>query len=346
MGLIILYFVSALSLSFLCSVLEAVLLSTPLSYISMCENQGNKTASLMKEYKNNVDRPVGAILSLNTIAHTIGSAGVGAESIKVFGAEYFGIISAILTLLILVLSEIIPKTLGASYWRVLAMPSTRIIRAMIVVTYPLVLLSELITRLFTPKGQQVSMCREEVSAMVDVGTDEGVFNESESKIIKSCIHLSAVKAKEIMTPVIVVESACEDMTLKEFAETQEWNFSRIPVYSQNKSYITGYVLKDMVLKELSEDKFQTKLSDLSRPILSFREEESVYNIWEKMLEKREHISIIVDEYNCLRGVVSMEDIIETMTGVEIVDEDDVAVDMQALAREKSVLLSQRSKKGK
>ncbi len=146
MGLIILYFLGALSLSFLCSVLEAVLLSTPMSFISMKENQGNKTASLMKQYKNNVDRPVSAILSLNTIAHTIGSAGVGAESMKVFGEEYFGIISAILTLLILVLSEIIPKTIGASYWRSIAMSSTKIIRVLIFITYPLVLFSELINK--------------------------------------------------------------------------------------------------------------------------------------------------------------------------------------------------------
>ena len=175
MGLILLYFLGALSLSFLCSVLEAVLLSTPMSYISMRENQGSKTATLMKQYKNNVDRPVGAILSLNTIAHTIGSAGVGAESIKIFGEQYFGLISAILTLLILVLSEIIPKTIGASYWRSLALPSTRIIRVLILITYPLVLLSELITKVFTPRGNQASMSREEVSAMVDVGTTEGIF---------------------------------------------------------------------------------------------------------------------------------------------------------------------------
>ena len=192
MGLIILYFTGALALSFLCSVLEAVLLSTPMSFISMKENQGNKTASLMKRYKNNVDRPVGAILSLNTIAHTIGSAGVGAESIKLFGEEYFGVISAILTLLILVLSEIIPKTIGASYWRSLAMPSTKIIRVLIFITYPLVLLSELITKVFTPKEHQASVSREEVSAMVDVGTTEGIFCESESKIIKSCIRLASV----------------------------------------------------------------------------------------------------------------------------------------------------------
>ena len=312
-----------------------------MSFISMKENEGNKTATLMKRYKNNVDRPVGAILSLNTIAHTIGSAGVGAESIKIFGEAYFGLISAILTLLILVLSEIIPKTIGASYWRSLAMTSTKIIRVLIFITYPLVLLSEVITKIFTPKNHQVSVSREEVSAMVDVGTTEGIFRESESKIIKSCIHLAGVKAREIMTPSIVVETANKNMTIKEFYDQQTWNFSRIPVYDTNKDYIVGYVLKDMVLKALSDDKFDTKLSDMVRSILSFNEDDSVYQIWEKMLEKREHISIIVDEYGCLRGVVSMEDIIETMTGVEIVDEDDVAVDMQAFAKEKSRRMMQK-----
>lgn len=343
MGLILLYFLGALSLSFLCSVLEAVLLSTPMSYISMKENQGSKTATLMKQYKNNVDRPVGAILSLNTIAHTIGSAGVGAESIKIFGEQYFGLISAILTLLILVLSEIIPKTIGASYWRSLALPSTRIIRVLILITYPLVLLSELITKVFTLRGNQASMSREEVSAMVDVGTTEGIFRESESKLIKSCIALSGVKARQIMTPSIVVESACQDLTVKDFQAKQSWSFSRIPVYAGDKDYITGYVLKDAVLKLLSEDQFHVKLSDLKRPILTFREEESVFQIWEKMLEKREHISVIIDEYGGLRGLVTMEDIIETMTGVEIVDEDDVAVDMQALAKEKSRLMMRGGK---
>ena len=332
-----------MSLSFLCSVLEAVLLSTPMSYISMRENQGSKTATLMKQYKNNVDRPVGAILSLNTIAHTIGSAGVGAESIKIFGEQYFGLISAILTLLILVISEIIPKTIGASYWRSLALPSTRIIRVLILITYPLVLLSELITKVFTPRGNQASMSREEVSAMVDVGTTEGIFRESESKLIKSCIALSGVKARQIMTPSIVVESACQDLTVKDFQAKQSWSFSRIPVYAGDKDYITGYVLKDAVLKLLSEDQFHVKLSDLKRPILTFREEESVFQIWEKMLEKREHISVIIDEYGGLRGLVTMEDIIETMTGVEIVDEDDVAVDMQALAKEKSRLMMRGGK---
>lgn len=239
------------------------------------------------------------------------------------------------------LSEIIPKTIGASYWRSLAMPSTKIIRILIFITYPLVLLSELITKVFSPKNHQASVSREEVSAMVDVGTTEGIFRESESKIIKSCIRLAGVKAREVMTPSIVIESANVNLTIKEFYEQQTWNFSRIPVYDTSKDYIVGYVLKDMVLKELSEDKFDTKLSDLVRPILSFSEDDSVYQILEKMLEKREHISIILDEYGCLRGVVSMEDVIETMTGVEIVDEDDVAVDMQAFAKEKSRKMLQK-----
>lgn len=335
MGIILLYLIGALSISFLCSILEAVLLSTPMSYITMREAQGSKTASLLKEYKNNVDRPVGAILSLNTIAHTIGSAGVGAETMKMFGQEYFAIISAILTLLILVLSEIIPKTIGASYWRTLALPSAKVIRVMIFITYPLVLLSELITRVFSPKTPPQSVSREEVSAMVDMGASEGVFGKEESKIIKSCMHLVEVKAKEIMTPYIVIESASEDTTLLEFNSAGSHSFSRIPVYKDEKEHITGYVLKDRILKELSEDKFDVRLADIMRPILSFSENESVFNIWEKMLEAKEHISVIIDEYSCLRGIVTMEDVLETMIGVEIVDEQDTATDMQVLAREKS-----------
>ena len=334
MGLILLYFLGALSLSFLCSVLEAVLLSTPMSFIQMKEEEGNRTATLMKNYKNNVDRPIGAILSLNTIAHTIGSAGVGAESIKIFGEEYFGIISAVLTLLILVLSEIIPKTIGASYWRSLAMISTRIIRMLIFITYPLVLLSELITKVFTPKNRPTTMSREEVSAMVEVGRSEGVFNESESRIIKSCIRLYQIQAKDIMTPSVVVESVNADTRLKELSDRKEWRFSRIIVHDKSDEYVSGYVLKDLILENLSKDLFDTKIRNLMRPILTFPENESVHNIWEKMLQKREHISAIVDEYGCLRGVVSMEDIIEAMTGTEIVDEQDIVVDMQELAHEK------------
>lgn len=333
--MIFIYLFGALAISFLCSILEAVLLSTPMSYITAKEQEGRKSASLLKELKNNVDRPVGAILSLNTIAHTIGSAGVGAEVTRIWGDEWFGIASVVLTLLILIFSEIIPKTIGSNSWRSLALPSAGVIKFLIYITYPFVILSELITKLFSSKEKDnaVTVSREEVSAMLDMGTDEGVFKESESRIIKSCLKLSNVKAKEIMTPKIVLEMADESMSLKEFYDANDWRFSRIPIFKEDKDNVTGYVLKDIILEELSEDQFDIKLSEIKRPILSFPEDESVFTIWEKMLSVREHISIIVDEYGGLRGVVTMEDVIETMIGVEIVDEQDTTTDMQELARE-------------
>lgn len=334
MGLMFTYLIGALAISFMCSILEAVLLSTPMSFITMKEEQGVKTATLMKEYKSNIDRPVAAILSLNTIAHTIGAAGVGAEAVKIWGQEAFGIISAILTLLILVLSEIIPKTVGASYWRSLAMPTTKIIQWLIYITYPLVLLSELITKVFSPK-EQPTISREEVSAMVTVGTEEGVFEAEENKMIQSFIKIVNVTAKEIMTPNLVVEAAQQDATLREFYNNRkEWDYSRIPIYNDNRDYITGYVLRATVLERLAEDKFNITLKEIKRPILTFMENEAVSNIWEKMLEKKEHISVITDEYGCMRGLVTMEDVIETMLGVEIIDENDDTADLQVLAREK------------
>ncbi len=333
MGLILLYLFGALGISFLCSILEAVLLSTPMSYISMKEEEGNKTAKLLKKYKSEIDGPVAAILSLNTIAHTIGAAGVGAEAGKVFGEEYFGVISAILTILILVFSEIIPKTIGANSWRTLALSSTKIIRVLIIITYPFVKLSEFITKLFD-RGEQTTVSREEVSAMVNVGVEEGVFQLKEKKIIQNFIKLDSVLAEDVMTPNLVVESVPETMTMKEFYALKELSHSRIPVYKDNKDYITGYILRATVLERLAEDKFDIKLSQIMRPILSFGEDESVSAIWEKMLESKEHISVITDEYGCMRGLVTMEDVIETMLGVEIVDEYDKTEDMQKLARER------------
>lgn len=335
MGLMFTYLIGALAISFLCSILEAVLLSTPMSFITMKEEQGVKTATLMKEYKSNIDRPVAAILSLNTIAHTIGAAGVGAEAVKIWGQEAFGIISAILTLLILVLSEIIPKTIGSTYWRSLAMISTKTIRCLVILTWPLVMLLELITKWISPKVQPLTVSREEVSAMVTVGTEEGVFEAEENKMIQSFIKIVNVTAKEIMTPNLVVEAAQQDATLREFYNNRkEWDYSRIPIYNDNRDYITGYVLRATVLERLAEDKFNITLKEIKRPILTFMENEAVSNIWEKMLEKKEHISVITDEYGCMRGLVTMEDVIETMLGVEIIDENDDTADLQVLAREK------------
>lgn len=335
MEYILLYLFGALALSFLCSVLEAVLLSTPVSFISMKQNEGASGADLMMRYKTNIDRPVAAILSLNTVAHTIGAAGVGSESVKVFGEAYFGIISAVLTLLILVVSEIIPKTIGASYWRQLALPSAKIIRVLIVITYPLVWLSELLTKCFAPKIQPLTVSREEVAAMVGVGEEEGVFQKQESQIIKNFLRLESVIAEDIMTPYIVVFSSSSVSTMSQLYENPEFaKFSRIPIYDSEKEYITGYVRKADVLDNICSGRNSVSLSSIRRPILLFSEADKVSDIWRSMLEHKEHISVVTDEYGCMRGIVTMEDVIETMLGVEIVDECDTDTDLQAVAREK------------
>ncbi len=336
MGLLLLYFFTALSISFLCSILEAVLLSTPMSFITMKEMEGSKMACLLKKYKQENEKPLAAILSLNTIAHTIGAAGVGAQSNIVFGEEFFAITSAVLTLLILVLTEIIPKNIGANYWRQLAIPATRIIHVLVLITYPLVIMSEWITRLISPRKQPISVSREEVSAMVTVGAEEGVLEKEENSMIQNLLKLDNITARDIMTPSSVVEMAEESMTLKEFYQEDSYRtYSRIPIYNEeNDDYIKGYVLKQTILEKLSEDKFNMRLSDISRPILTFQESDSVSDIWETLLAKKEHISIIIDEYGCFRGIVTMEDVIETMLGTEIVDENDTVTDMQELARER------------
>lgn len=337
MGLLLFYLISSLILSSLCSVLEAVLLATTSTFASMKEEEGSKAAALLKAYKADIDRPISAILSLNTIAHTLGAAGVGAQATILWGSEAVGITSAVMTLLILVISEIIPKVIGATYWRELALGTARIISVLIVITYPLVLLSQLITRVFSSKNGPSTVSREEVQAMVNVGVEEGVFKAKERKAIQSFLKLEEVKAEEIMTPAPVVATAIETMTLGEFYEHGDerlHSYSRIPVYDEEEEYIKGYVLRAEVLEELSDDRFAMPLTDLLRPILTFRDDEPVSNIWEQMLAKKEHISIIIDEYGTMRGIVTMEDVIETMLGVEIVDENDEAVDMQDMAREK------------
>lgn len=310
----------------------------------MKEAEGSRAARLLKRYKSDIDRPIAAILSLNTIAHTIGAAGVGAQATLLWGSEAVGIASAVMTLLILVISEIIPKVIGATYWRELALGTARIISVLIVITYPLVLLSQLITRVFSSKAGNATMSREEVQAMVNVGAEEGVIKAKERKAIQSFLKLEEVKAEEIMTPAPVVATAIETMTLGEFydhGDERLHSYSRIPVYDEEEEYIKGYVLRAEVLEELSDDRFAMPLTDLLRPILTFRDDEPVSNIWEQMLAKKEHISVIIDEYGTMRGIVTMEDVIETMLGVEIVDENDEAVDMQDMAREKWQLQQQQ-----
>jgi len=231
----------------------------------------------------------------------------------------------------------LPKVIGATYWRQLALWATSVIRVLIVIMYPLVLLSEFITMIINRGKVQTSVSREEVQAMMDVGVEEGVFKAKESKALRSFLKLGEIHADEIMTPAPVVATVNETMTLGEFFRSDDEHLdlhSRLPVYDAEEEYIKGYVLRSELLEGLSEDHFAQEISTLVRPILTFKDDEMVSNIWEKMLEQKEHIAVITDEYGTLRGIVTMEDLIETMLGVEIVDEYDEAVDMQDMAREK------------
>ena len=324
---------ASIAVSALCSTLEATLLSTPLSYITGLEAQGIKGAARLKRLKQNPDRPISAILCLNTIANTVGASIVGSLVYEVYGDAIVGIFSTIFTLMILVFSEIIPKTIGTSYWRTLALPASVIINGMIFITFPLVWILEHITGLISSRSTQVSVSREDISAMVSVATEEDVIEKDEKKMIQNLLKLDEVTAHEIMTPSVVVEMVPGSMTIREFYDSENTH-SRILVYDDdNDEYIMGYVLRSEVLEKMAEDKFSMTLNEILRPILTFEEETSVSDIWEKLLEKKEHISTIIDEYGSLRGIVTMEDVIETMLGHEIVDEKDEVVDMQEYAKE-------------
>lgn len=329
------YLFLALFISFLCSIMEAVLLSTPQSFLIVKHQNGNVWAKTFMDLKSNIDKPLSAILSLNTVAHTVGAAGVGAQAVKVFGEASFGIVSAVLTILILVLTEIIPKTIGAQYWRKLTRIATAVIKAMIFITYPLVLISAVITKAISKNKHEQTTSREEIAALASIGTDEGVFSEKEHKIIQNLLKLKNVKVSEIMTPRVVVAVASEELLLEQFLKNKDYlKFSRIPVFSENEENITGYVFRQTVFEKLAEDRYELKLKDIKRDIVVVPNAIVLFNLWEKLLEKKEHIALIVDEYGGLDGIVTMEDIIETLLGLEIVDEKDTITDMQKHARDR------------
>ena len=334
MGLLLFFLFMAMGISFLCSLLESVLMSTPISYISMREEEGDRNAKLFAKLKDDIDRPIAAILSLNTIANTIGAAGVGRQATLIFGSEWFGLVSAITTILILLFSEIIPKTIGTTRWRHLLWLS-RIMNFLIYAMYPLVVLIQFLSRVFTPEDADITISREEVSAMANIGEEEGVFDKTENKVIQNIIKLDDIKAYDVMTPRVVSNIAPESMTLRQFYKNPDLSHnSRIPVYAESPEFITGYVMRYDVLKNLADDKFNMRLRDIKRDIAMFNEETSVSDIWESLLKTKDQIALIIDEYGCFQGILTLEDIIETILGMEIIDENDTVSDMQQYARER------------
>ncbi len=322
-------------ISFLCSLLEATLMSTPLSYVTMREEEGYKPAVKFKQYKQESSRPIAAILSLNTIANTIGAAGVGQQATIVFGSAWFGVVSAITTILILVFSEIIPKTIGTTRWKSLMGFTTVVLTGLIYLLYPVVRLVELLTNLISPKEPDTMVSREEVSAMANVAEEGGDLEEDENTIIQNLINMDEVIASDAMTPRVVCDIAPETMTAKQFFKDKRYlHHSRIPVYDKDEEYITGYILRMEAVQLMAEDKFDVTLGSIRREIQSFPKDKPLDEIWDVMIEKDEQISVIIDEYGCFQGILTLEDVIETLIGDEIVDEMDTVRDMQQLARDK------------
>ena len=323
-----------MAVSFLCSLLESVLMTTPISYITMREDEGDKFAPLFMKLKTDPDRPLAAILSLNTIANTIGAAGVGRQATILFGSEWFGLVSAIMTVLILVFSEIIPKSIGTSHWKGMLWLAA-VMNALIYLLYPVVWLVQLLSRAVSSDEPDTTISREEVSAMANIGEEEGVLDDNENKVIQNIMKLDDIKAYDVMTPRVVAAIAPESMTLKRFYREDELSHnSRIPVYAESPEFITGYILRYDALELLAEDKFDTRLSSIKRPIAAFNEETSVSDSWVSLLKSKDQIALIIDDYGAFQGIITLEDIIETILGMEIIDENDTITDMQQYARER------------
>ncbi len=333
LALLVLYITLAIGVSFLCSIMEAVLLSVTPAYIGALENTKPDAANRLRELKSDVDRPLAAILTLNTVAHTIGAAGAGAEAAAYFGSGAIGVFSALLTLGILVLSEIIPKTLGAVYWRGLAPLVARLLKPLIYLLYPLVLMSQWFAKLLTRGDKEGDVSREELAALADIGAEQGVFEEQEARLFKSLLQFESLRASDVMTPRTVLVAFRETDSARDLA-TADRPFSRYPVYAENRDDITGYVLLSDALAEVADDAHETPLSTLRRDLPTVAENEPLLEVFERLVDKREHIALVVDQYGGTAGVLTMEDVIETLLGVEITDETDLEEDMQLLARER------------
>ncbi len=354
MTLLIIYATVSIFFSFLCSILEAVLLSVSPTFINVKKKEGKAFATQLETLKKDVDKPLIAILTLNTLAHTVGAILVGVQAkvayAEIYGSEtktFFGIeftedlmvgvVSSVMTILILVASEIIPKTIGATYWKQLANFTTKALNILI---FPLkwtgvLWILQLTTKLIGGKGGhgESVLSREDFSAMTDIAEQEGVFKENESNVIRNMLNFKDVQAKHIMTPRTVITTADENQTIQSFFdENRSLRFSRIPVFAENPDSITGYVLKDQLLLALIDKKGNEPLKSIKRNIIIANRDLSIPNLFEKLIEQREHLALVVDEYGSVSGLVTQEDVIETLLGFEIMDESDNVADLQSLAR--------------
>jgi len=336
MGFLVFYILLALVLSFLCSLLEATLLTLTPSAIGSAKERGLSWAPRMEDYKADIDRPLSAILTLNTIAHTMGAAGAGAEYARLYGNAYEALFAGALTLAILFFTEIIPKTLGARHALALAGPVTMILPPIIVLLGPLVWASRQVTQLLTPKGVAgMNSHREELLAMVRLGEEAGALKEKESEIVHNIIQLHRIKTWDIMTPRPVIYALPEDTTLESFVrDIEDKPYSRVPIYGKNRDDVTGFVIRgEVLMAHLKDATAKATLVSVRRPITITQEDTPADKLFHRFITERHQIMLVTDEFGGTVGLVTLEDVLETIFGVEIVDEKDKVEDLQALARQ-------------
>lgn len=345
MTLLILFFLLSIAFSFLCSIWEAVLLSITPSYISGKIQSGTSIGLDLKEFKDDVDRPLSAILTLNTIAHTVGAIGVGVQAGNLFGTQKIklfegfsismeSIIAVFMTLAILILSEIIPKTLGANYWKSLTPFTVKSLKFLLVILMPLVWVSQLITKNLKNEKNKSVFSRADFRAMALVGQDSGVLKETESSAIRNLLRLDTLKVKDIMTPRSVMKSSDIEISLQEFYDSnQPFKYSRIPVFDPKRENIEGILLKDDVLEGLIKNKGNDPISSLIRKPSIIAQDSNLRTLQNHMMRHKTHLCIVVNEFGAVLGLVTMEDLFETILGLEIMDETDDVADLQKYAHD-------------
>lgn len=335
MDLLILFFLLSVGVSFLCSVLESVLLSINMPFVSVVEREKPKTGALLRDHKENINKSIASILILNTIANTLGAAAVGAQAENIYGHEAVFYVSAILTFAILFFSEIIPKTIGAVYWKSLAPFAAYIIRFFIWLTYPVILLTLFVTDRIKKDTDISGLSREELLESTLISEDEGVLREQESDVIENILQLDKIKVEEILTPRTVVYALDGSRTLKDIIDNEEaiYKFSRIPVYDGSIENISGLAMTKKIFKHAQQDDQQT-LADIQKSIFKISENIPVSKALDLFIKRKDHMFLVVDSYDQTEGIVTLEDCVETILGVEIVDESDSDADMREVAKQK------------
>jgi len=334
--LLLLFFFLSVGISFICSVLESVLLSINMSYVAVLEKERPSIGKLLRLQKENINKSIASILILNTIANTLGAAAVGAQASEVFGNDAVVIVSVVLTFAILFLSEIIPKTIGAIYWKQLAPLAAHFIRIFIWMTYPIILTTLAVTnKISQGKDDAHTLTKEELLESMLMSEDEGVIDEKESDVIENMLNLDNIKVSEVLTPRSVVFALDENMTIEEVVEKEAsiFKFSRIPVYNGNIEDVTGLVLTKRIFKQLLKDKKAT-LKEIKKDIFAINENVPVSKALDLFISKKEHMFLVKDNYDQTEGILTLEDCVETILGVEIMDESDTTADMRELAKRK------------